>query len=164
MGKVGGLRRNGLDDFDSPTAQVPGCGDQVAAKRGTKLVRPPLFGDRNFRHGRRDDMREQGAFTRLRRNTGERPGAALVIHDAARAIDRVDDAFPIRGRCCRALRKAKFVLDAFHHDLDRKFGGPVDPKPSNDCRFTDLVYRVDGVAAEMACDHGEVRHIQMLAP
>ena len=97
MREVGGLRGNGLNDLDSPAMQVPGCGLQFAAERGAELISPPLFGDWNFRHGRRDDMREHCPLANLRRDTGERPGAALVIHDAARAIDRVDDAFPIRA-------------------------------------------------------------------
>ena len=56
------------------------------------------------------------------------------------------------------------MLNAFHHDLDGQFGGPMNTKPRKDRRLTDLIHRVNGVAANMACDRREAHRIQMRPP
>ena len=109
-------------------------------------------------------MRKHRALANLWGDSCERPSAALVIHDSTRAIDRVDDAFPIAGRRRRSLRKIKLALDALHHDLDRKLGRPVCAKPGKDRRLADPVHGVDRVSARMAGYRREACGIQMLPP
>jgi len=119
----------------------------------TELIRPVLLGRGQLGHGRNEDVAQIGLRPALRGERGEAPGTALVIHQAARAIDRVEDAFEAGLLHRRAARKSDGrTLQSLHHQLDRPALRPAFFKPGQHGVFADLVDAVNRVRS------GDRRH------
>jgi hypothetical protein len=103
------------------------------------LDRPEHVGEahlarRQLAHDRDFDIAQPRVATLVRRDARERPRGTLVVHDPARAIDRIDDDADLRILLLRALRKNLDALftavlfidfDPFRDEHERRLLRPV---------------------------------------
>ncbi len=117
----------------------------AAAACRTELVCAPLTGGGNFGHHAHFNVGQCIVLTALWRNTSQYPCRALVIHDAARAIDRINDALECSVFDFGAQREAKRVriFQSFHDDLHRPLGRPVVLKPIKNRLICNAINCVD---------------------
>lgn len=154
------MRRAG-GDFLVFAGEDVECGGVDAARAGAadggELVGAPLFAGGELGHGGDGDVAECGAGTALRGEAGENPGGAFVVHEAAGAIDGVEDAFPAGARdgCAEGEGEVVAVFDAFHDELDGPGAGPVFFEPGDDGVFAEFIDVVDGVGGGDSGDAGE---------
>src|SRR5258708_10042124 len=88
----------------------------LAPQRGAKT---------NLRDG---NVAEIGFRAALRGQGGEAPGRALVIHQTARAVDRVEDALEEGLRQRRAAGKSNGItVEPFHDQFHRPAPRPMLP-------------------------------------
>ena len=139
-------------------AHIDGRGVQAAAAHGAELVGPPLLAGGQLGHGGNHNVAEVGPRAALRRETGENPRAALVVHQPARAVDRVDDALA-DGFCHRRTpgegRRPRDIVEPFHDQFDRPRTRPVRLEPGADGAFADAVDLVDRVGGSDGGNPGE---------
>ena len=115
------------------------------ASYAAHLIGTPLFARGNLRHRGDEDVGESGCGSALRGDPAERPRAALIIHDPARAIDRVEQTFPLRVGHASSSRKALRLVRTFHDDFDRLGGRPMQAEPLFNGFFAELVDGIDRV-------------------
>ena len=68
------------------------------APQRPQLIRQVLLHQRNLRLHRQHDVPQRRGRPAIGRHAGEHPRAALLVHQAARAVDRVDDDPPVGRR------------------------------------------------------------------
>ena len=139
-------------------ADIDGLGDEAVAAEGADLIGAPLFAGGDFRHGGDEDIGEAGFVAELGGESGEDPGGALIVHDAAGAIDGINDAAPEGVLDFRAAREEAQggIVEAFGDELDGPLGGPVGFEPLYDGVLAEGIDRVDGIGDGFAVDAGEI--------
>ncbi len=125
--------------------------DGALAANGPQLIAQVLLHERQFRLHGEHDVRQRGVGAR--RHGGQDPRGPLLIHQAARAVDRIDDDRPLDARDVGASRQHDFPArqalgDESHGCVpgDR----PLDLLDQH--VFRDAVDRVDRVALVVVRD------------
>src|SRR5213594_3054689 len=94
--------------LDPPPAECP------------ELIRKMLLDQRNLGLHGEHDVTQARLGTAVRRDSGENPGAALLIHQSARAVDRVDQQPPAAILLPRPARQDEDVAgESFGHQTQR---------------------------------------------
>ena len=85
-----------------------------------QLVRQMLFDEGNLRLHGEDGIAQAGVGAAVRRYTGENPGAALLIHESARAVDRVHQQAPAAIPLPRPTRQHEAIAgESLGHQAQR---------------------------------------------
>ena len=119
----------------------------MAADRA-ELIGTLLLACRQLRHHRHLDVAQMRPRPALQREAGEDPGAPFVMHQAARAIDRIEDALEAGAAQWQAARKGRAALVValpFHDQLHGPVLRPVLLEPVPDRLLGNAVNPVDGV-------------------
>ena len=136
----------------------PLTGEAIVAL-GVRSVAPRLFGDspghvrqvlldqRNFGHHRQLDVAQVGLRPPVRRHARENPRGSLLVHQSARAVNRIDDNAPFRIGLVRPFGQHNLPLDValvqplgdqHNRYVRRDFAGEEVDQPR-------LAHAVDGV-------------------
>ncbi len=116
------------------------------------LIRQVLFHERDLRLHPEDDIPQRRGRPAIGRHAREHPCAALLIHQAARAVDGVDDDPPVDRRLIAPLGIAAAAARQPLGDEDEGVLAGEGFRESRDDRFPDDVDRVDRVAGIIAID------------
>src|SRR5215218_9618190 len=122
------------------------------ASHGPQLIAQMLFDERNLRLHREDDVAQPGLRAAIRRETGEDPRRSLLVHQAARPVDRIDEQTPPAVALCGAARQHESTRRqslGYQHErlLKRELLEPGDER-----LFAHPVYGVDGIADAVVGD------------
>ena len=149
----GGARGSELERgfFAAQTVQAP-RGDTLAANR-PGFVAQVLLQGRDLALHRQHDVRQPRLVAAVRRDAAQHPGAALLVHQAARAVDRVDQDPPARSRGIAAARqRQRSAGDALGDEHDAPEAFRIGLEPADQHVFADAIDGVDGVALPVARD------------
>src|SRR2546426_11448140 len=94
---------------------------------------------------REHDVGEARRRTAIRCDTREDPGAPLLIHEAARAVERVDEEPPATVLLTRATREHEWIGDPLG-DHAHRFVARQLTETTHERRFAHPIYGVDRVA------------------
>src|SRR5262249_50060670 len=110
------------------------------------LIAQVLLDERNFSLHRNFNIGERSGMTAVGCDTGKNPPWALLVHEAASAIDRVDNNPPPRIALFRAIRQHNApVRQTFADQNDRLSRRDFLREPFNERRLADLVDRIDHI-------------------
>ena len=126
--------------------------DALAAN-GPKLVAQMLLDERDFGLHRDFDIGQRGFLAAVGRDAGENPRRAFLVHQPARAVDRVDDDAPAGIVLLRAFGEHDAaVRQSFADQNDWFVRRNFAIEPFDERRFADPVDRVDDVARAFVRD------------
>ena len=92
----------------------------------------------------------------IRRNAGENPTAALLIHEASGAVDGIGEDSPLGIMLMRPVRQHDLaVRKAFGNENDHGVRSDFSREERDEKVFADPVDGVDGVAFSVLDDVGE---------
>src|SRR6266571_8198536 len=94
----------------------------------------------------------------VRCDAGENPGAAFLIHQAARAVERIHEDSPATVLCAHAAREKQRLGKPLRDETDRLVMRQ-DAETRHESLFTDAIDRVDRVsfAVVAGCDRELLR-------
>ena len=115
------------------------------------MIGAPLPGGRDLSHHRHLDIGQSIGHTTLWCKPRQNPRGALIIHNATRAVDWIDDALEQGFRDFRARGKSQLgsVFEAFHHNLDRPLRRPLRGQPVDYGSLGHPIDRVDRIGSRL---------------
>ena len=114
MPEIWGLRRAECQPGSRPLTHIEPIGNEVFGTTppdSADLVGRPLLARRQFGHRRDQDVPQVRLRSALRRHGRQHPSRPLVVHQAARAVDRIQNAFklcPARSACHVEKSRSRF--------------------------------------------------------
>ena len=138
------LRRSQREAVPRARQAIDPAGLHPAAAQRPELVRQMLLEERNLGLHGQDDVAQARSGAPVRRDAREDPGAALLIHQAARAVDRVDQQAPAAVLFARSPppRQHEAVAgQSFGHQTERLLARDIGEALHERV----LAYPVDGV-------------------
>ena len=134
---------------------IADAADAVAAN-GPELVAKVLFDERDFSLDSDFNIGQRGFLAEVRRNAGEDPTGAFLIHEAAGAVDWVDDDAPAGIVLVGASRQCHpTVRQAFADQDDGLVGRNFAREAIDKGGFADPIDCVDDVAGAFVGDASE---------
>ena len=98
---------------------------RTSAAHGPELIAQVLLHERNLGLHREDDVAKPSRGAAVGRDAGENPRAALLIHEAARSVDRIDEDTPSAVRLARPFGQNLHAPgDSFGDQAERLSSAP----------------------------------------
>ena len=99
-----GARRSHREWLDCARQPIVATSLQSLPANRPELVRKMLLEERDLGLHGEDDVRQARLDAAIRRDAREHPGAALLVHQAARAVERIDEQPPATITLTRTVR------------------------------------------------------------
>ena len=145
------LRRPQREGRARARHQIEPLGARAFARHRPQRVGEVLLDQRDLGLHGDADVRQRLAAAAVGRDPGQDPGGPLLVHEAARAVDRIDERDDLRGALRRPLRQhaAPVRAQALGDQQTRPAGGEggeaIDQHP-----FRHAIHRIDDVARLLA--------------
>ena len=159
-----GIRRTQAERL--PRACQPVEAFRVCAKPPFRPehVRQMLLGERNLRLNRQHDVAQVGRVAAIGRHAGQDPRASLLVHETARAVDRIHD----HDKRCNCGLRASRQHDAapgqpFRYEHDRRARRDLTLEELDERVLAHPVDRVDRVSLVVCRDAGEIVEARALS-
>jgi 23S rRNA (uracil1939-C5)-methyltransferase len=147
-----GAGRRELERLALVSEHVAATRRHAAAPHGPELVGQVLFHERDLRLHGQHEIRK-ACVRNVRRDAGEHPRAALLVHEPARAVDRIDDEKVARRSFLAAARQDQAAaLESLGHEHDAAEPDCFALELGDEHFLADAIDRVDGVPSGVARD------------